>query len=103
MAKQSKRQAIIAAGELLGLGETATVAEIKKAYREKAKLHHPDTADSEREPIEMHRLTEACRILLDYCRNYRFPLPPDEETALDDNEWWMNRFGNDPLWGKNRN
>jgi hypothetical protein len=27
---------------------------------------------------------------------------PDEDTPLDDSEWWMNRFGNDPVWGKNK-
>jgi len=103
MKKTSKRDAIIAARELLELGETATLDEIKKAYRAKAKIHHPDTSDSDRKDEDvMQRLTEAYRVLLDYCENYRFPLVPDEDIPLDDNEWWMNRFGNDPLWGKKR-
>jgi hypothetical protein len=50
----------------------------------------------------MHRLTEAYETILDYCKNFRFPMIPDEDTPMDDNEWWMNRFVNDPLWGKNK-
>lgn len=100
MTTPGKRAAIIAAAELLNLGESATLAEIKKAYRAKAKLHHPDTAGSEEERIEMHRLTEAYEVLLNYCQNFRFPLTPDEESLLDDHDWWMDRFGDDPLWGK---
>ncbi|MDF1577412.1 MAG: J domain-containing protein [Desulfurivibrionaceae bacterium] len=100
MAKPNKREAIIAAGELLGLGDSATLAEIKKAYRAKAKLHHPDTAEAKRgKEIEMHRLNEAYQVLLDYCEAFRFPLKPDKDTPLDDNEWWLHRFGNDPVWG----
>ena len=32
---------------LLGLGETATLKEIKQAYRRMAFRHHPDTSNSE--------------------------------------------------------
>ena len=94
---------ITAARDLLDLGESATLEEIKKAYREKAKENHPDTTALEhQESIEMHALTEAYQTLLDYCTDYRFPLVMDEIDASDDEDWWMNRFGNDPLWGKGK-
>ena len=68
MAKPTKRAAIIEARELLDLGTSTTLEEIKKAYRAKAKRHHPDTAATDREiKIDMHRLTEAYQILLAYC------------------------------------
>lgn len=59
---------IVAAKNLLGLPDQASLAEIKKAYRRLAKEHHPDLARDrpEGQKLEMHRLTEACRLLLDY-------------------------------------
>ena len=62
---------ILAAKDLLGLPDQATLAEIKKAYRRLSKEHHPDLArhrpKGQEEPeLEMHRLTEACQILLEY-------------------------------------
>ncbi|MCK4837663.1 MAG: J domain-containing protein [Desulfobulbaceae bacterium] len=103
MVKPTKRARIIEARDLLGLETQASLDEIKKAYRVKAKLHHPDTAATDLDKkIDMQRLTEAYQVLLDYCTSYRFPLDPDENTPIDDEEWWMDRFGNDPLWGKKK-
>ncbi len=91
---------IIAARELLGLGETATLAEIKKAYRRLSKIHHPDLTGNETGSEEqMRRLSEAYQTLLLYCKNFRFPLVIQQET-LDAADWWMDRFGQDPLWGR---
>jgi hypothetical protein len=101
--KLSKQQwqKIIAAARALGLGERASLEEIKKAYRRLSKQHHPDlAADPESAGRKMHELTEAYQRLLDYGCGYRLPLAPDENEILDDEEWWMNRFGQDPLWGK---
>jgi hypothetical protein len=100
--KLDKRGQLRAARELLGLDKCASLEEIRLAYRRKAKAHHPDLGEArgeDEERIEMHRLTEAYQILTDYCFSYRIPLEP-EAAPLDDQEWWMKRFGNDPLWGK---
>ena len=103
MRKKSRKDKIAAARDLLELGESATLKEIKKAYRTKAKKHHPDTACPDPEDnIEMHALTDAYKTLLDYCADYRFPLKQAELEDTDDEDWWMNRFGNDPLWGKGK-
>jgi DnaJ-class molecular chaperone len=36
------------------------------------------------------------------CKKYRFPLKPDKDTLYDPEDWWMNRFGDDPLWGRKK-
>ncbi len=94
------RQRIVAARDLLGLGEKASLGEIKKAYRLLCKQHHPDLADPGEADLPMHDLTDAYRLLLDLCENYPVPLPPAELEPQSDEDWWMERFGNDPLWGK---
>ena len=97
-------QAIEEARRVLGLGERATLAEIKEAYRRLSKEHHPDTrAEKEPEDTEMmYRLTAAYRLLLRYCEEYRFPLVPPAGDIYDAEDWWLDRFGQDPLWSRRR-
>lgn len=91
------------AAGLLGLGEKATLSEIKKAYRCLSKKHHPDvrkkTIDKNQE-VEMHKLSEAYQALLHYCSQYHFPLTPGDNEELEGEDWWFERFGQDHLWGK---
>ena len=94
---------IVEAKTLLGLPDQASLAEIKKAFRRLSKEHHPDLvrhkeAGTEVQRLEMHRLTEACQILLEYGKKYKIPLVPGEDQPLDGEDWWMERFGDDPLW-----
>ncbi|MCX5874864.1 MAG: J domain-containing protein [Deltaproteobacteria bacterium] len=98
---------IVVAKNLLGLPDQATLAEIKKAYRRLSKKHHPDLAQhredrAEGSKLEMHRLTEACQILLEYGKRCKIPLVPGEDQPLEGEDWWMERFGDDPLWGPGR-
>ncbi|HER63175.1 MAG TPA: J domain-containing protein, partial [Desulfobacteraceae bacterium] len=69
-------QAIERAGKLLGLGDRATLGEIKRAYHRLSKQHHPDTAGKggSSDDDMMCRLAEAYNLLLRYCAEYRFPL-----------------------------
>jgi hypothetical protein len=100
-------QAIEQAGELLRLGDRATLAEIKRAYHHLSKLHHPDTAGTATgsgSSEQMYRITAAYELLMRYCSEYRFPLKRDEIASegldpYDPEEWWQARFGQDPLWG----
>lgn len=52
--------------QLLGLNSNATVFEIKKAYREKAKKLHPDKCADKDAAEKFIRITEAYEILIDY-------------------------------------
>ncbi len=62
------------ARKTLGLGEEATLKEIKKAYRKLAHRHHPDklTEDDTSGRETMKRLNQAYRLLLDYCNEYKY-------------------------------
>ena len=94
---------IQAAAKLLGLGEKASLSEIKKAYRRLSKKHHPDvlkTAKQKAVKVAMHELTEGYQTLLKYCAEFRFPLIPGENEQLEGEDWWFERFGQDHLWGK---
>ncbi len=98
---------IVEAKTLLGLPDQASLEEIKKAYRRLSKEHHPDLAghkeaSPEVQRLEMHRLTEACQILVEYGKKYKIPLVPGEDQPLDGEDWWMQRFGDDPLWSPGR-
>ena len=97
--KEDLRQRIVAARDLLGLGEKASVNEIRSAYRRLAKQHHPDLGNDKGERV-MLALTEAYQLLLDLCNSYPVPLPPEELAPQSDEDWWMDRFGSDPLWSK---
>ncbi|MDA8161220.1 MAG: DnaJ domain-containing protein [Desulfobacteraceae bacterium] len=96
---------IVAAKELLGLGDQASLREIKSAYRRLAKQRHPDlTRPSETPNADMRELNAAYGILMEHCASYRLPLSPpaNPAEALDPEEWWRERFGEDPLWGSKR-
>lgn len=91
------------ARQLLQLGDRATLGEIKRAYHRLCKRHHPDIQnDGGESDNTIYRLTEAYELLMRYCNEYRFPLRTDEVDIYDAEEWWMDRFGQDPLWGGKR-
>jgi len=56
-------------------GETATLAEIKEAYRRLSLKYHPDKcADEDRQRCEemFKKINRANRILMSYCASYRY-------------------------------
>ena len=67
------------ARRLLGLGERATLKEIKRAYRQKAFQYHPDTRASSSSDEHMIRdLNWAYKVLLDYCANYSYSFTEED-------------------------
>lgn len=95
-------QEIDEARQLLNLGERATLGEIKRAYRKLCKRHHPDTAGDEsmEDAAMIRKLTRGYDLLMRYCDQFRIPLAPGDGDGIDPEDWWMDRFGRDPLWGK---
>ena len=59
----------------LGLGSAATLADIKKAFRQQASLHHPDRNTSPDAPARFRLVQEAYDVLSD----------ADKRQAYDDN------------------
>ena len=59
----------------LGLDSAATLADIKKAFRQKASLYHPDKNDAEDAPARFRAVQEAYDALAD----------PELRQAYDDN------------------
>ena len=103
-------QEVEAAAALLGLGETATLEDIKAAYHRLSRKFHPDLATNEaarqRGEQEMYRITAAYSVLKRYCGQYRFPLKAPTQAKntdiYDPQDWWQTRFGQDPVWGGNK-
>jgi DnaJ-class molecular chaperone len=98
----NKYQKILAARNVLELPETATLASIKSNYRQLLTKWHPDKNTDN--PDLCHEMTQeiisAYNLIMEYCLNYQYSF--SEETVKrhhSPEEWWFERFGNDPLWG----
>jgi len=98
MFTKSKWEEIEEARKILKLPKKTTRKEIIENYRKLAKEYHPDRGGSE-ELIK--KLNYAYEILMEYCDNYLIDLEA-KEIDLDPKDWWLNRFGEDPIWGKKR-
>jgi DnaJ-class molecular chaperone len=59
----------------LGLNSAATLADIKKAFRQKASLYHPDKNPDENAPARFRAVQEAYDVLAD----------TEQRQAYDDN------------------
>ncbi|MFA6635823.1 MAG: DnaJ domain-containing protein [Candidatus Omnitrophota bacterium] len=60
---------------ILGLGESATIPEIKEAYRKLSLKYHPDKCkekDKKKYEEKFKALNAANEILVEYCLNYKF-------------------------------
>ena len=87
---------------LLELPEYATMKEIKANYRRLLRRWHPDRHGEHAEQCaEMtRRLVDAYETIITYCKNYRYSFTEEEViTYGSDEDWWMKRFGSDPIWG----
>jgi DnaJ-class molecular chaperone len=98
----NKYQEILVARNLLELPETATIASIKSNYRRLLIKWHPDKHPENQDLCnEMtQKIISAYHMIMDYCLHYQYSF--SEETVNrhhSPEEWWFERFGNDPLWG----
>ena len=98
MFTKSKWEEIEEARKILKLPKKTTRKEIIENYRKLAKEYHPDHGGSE-ELIK--KLNYAYELLMEYCDNYLIDLE-SKKINLDPKDWWFNKFGEDPIWGKKR-
>lgn len=81
---------IDAARKTLGLGEAATLEEIKDAYRQLALQFHPDrcAVEKKKECAEKFRkISDAHEVLMNYCAGYRYSFAEKDVmkcASLDD-------------------
>lgn len=92
------------ARKLLGLGETATLQEIKKAYKKLALKYHPDRCKEEKkkECEEMFKkIAHAKDILMAYCAGYRYSFKEKDvkRNTMDKNLYEHLKRFYDGWWG----
>lgn len=97
MFEKNKRKAIEEARKILKLPKKTTRKEIIEQYRKLAKKYHPDLEGNE-ELIK--KLNFAYELLMKYCDNYIIDLESIEKIHLSPDEWWFEKFGEDPIWSK---
>lgn len=90
---------LLQALQVLGLGERATLREIKTRHRELVKLHHPDTG-SPASAETIRKVNAAYRVLQDYITAYSFSFAEEEFFEQNQEERLRRQFMDDPLWGK---
>ncbi len=96
---------ICKARKTLKLGESATIPEIKEAYRKLSLRYHPDKCkDKDKAGCEkkFKEINNANEVLINYCLNYRFPLEeierPEDEKEKKTKEHMKRFYGG--WWGE---
>jgi DnaJ-class molecular chaperone len=94
---------IAEAKAVLRLPERATMAEIKASYRQLLNQWHPDKGQGDPAACQemTMKITAAYKVIMLYCSQYRYSFTEEEiERHASAEEWWTERFGQDPLWGR---
>lgn len=88
----SRNREVDNARQLLGIPKNGTADDVKKKYKDMAKIWHPDINKSEEAHAKMQEINKAFVLLM------------KEEFGIldwweDYNRWWWRQYGNDPIWG----
>jgi curved DNA-binding protein CbpA len=84
--------------DVFGIGERASLKEIKARHRLLVKRCHPD-AGKMPDQTAIREVNAAYRILLDYVDAYRFSFDENEFYEQNPEERLRQQFMNTPLWG----
>lgn len=81
------------ARRLLGLGEAATLNEIKQAYRKIAFRYHPDRRGEDPEcDEEMKKLNWAYKLLTEYCAGYKYTFTERDVARTYPYEQYLRKY-----------
>ena len=83
------------ARKLLGLGEAATLKEVKKTYRELAAKYHPDKCKDEEKPAceeMMKKLNQAYELIATYCTDYAYSFREDAVARTYPYDEYLRRY-----------
>lgn len=83
MKKKIGFEEIDRARNILDLPETATMQEIKEAYRHMAYRYHPDRCQKRKKSLcekKIRKINHAKDILMAYCAHYRYSFEEKEAT-----------------------
>ncbi|MFH1722187.1 MAG: J domain-containing protein [Candidatus Altiarchaeota archaeon] len=94
---------ILEARKTLGLGERATLKEIKNKYRDLAKKYHPDRCSKKRNLECQKRMVEVInsyKLILSYTKDYRFSFEEAEIRKQSPEETLWENYSEDWFWGR---
>ena len=87
---------------VMELHDKSSIRQIRTQYKKLIHRWHPDKCKSCVE--ECHEKTiqiiESYKLLMDYCENYIIAF--NDPVMETEEEFWARRFGDDPMWGKNK-
>jgi len=96
---------IIESAKILGLGDSASINDINKKYKELLFKWHPDHCkENSAECKSMTaKIINAYKILMKYCYSYQFSMIKDDlvKTHFDEDpeSFWKRKFGQDSSVG----
>jgi DnaJ-class molecular chaperone len=85
------------ARRILGLGVRATLKQVKDAYKESVKEHHPDRSG---DAGEFAKVKGAYDTIMEYTKDYSYSFSADEVRRQYPQEAWSMMCQNDPIWGR---
>ena len=91
--------------ELLAIPEKASIAEIRKIYKDLLFKWHPDTCKEDKKICEekTRNIQESYKIILAYCEQFPISFSQEDVDKIRPQEaafrFWHERFGDDPIWG----
>ena len=92
----AKFEEIDKARKLLGLGERATLKELKHAYKQMAFRHHPDITEVSNEDDQViKQLNWAYALLQDYFDNYSYSFSRWDVLKTYSHEEYLSKFFQD--------
>jgi len=80
---------------LLGLGEAASLKDIKSAYRKLASRYHPDkhgSSNCAENEETMKRLNWAYKLLTEYCRDYKYSFREEDVARTYPHDEYLRKY-----------